>query len=150
MNLISKILSTRAPRAVILIRLMVGAVFLSEGIQKFLFPEDLGVGRFVKIGIPSPGTTAPLVGGFEIGCGALILAGLLTRLAAIPLIVDMLVAISTTKLPILHSGGFWSMAHEARVDFSMLLGALFLFISGAGGLSLDSIISRRRQQERVL
>ena len=88
---------------------------------------------------------APLVGWVEIGCGALILAGLFTRLAAIPLIVDMLVAIWATKIPILHSGGFWSMAHEARVDFSMLMGSLFLLISGAGGLSLDSIISPRRR-----
>src|ERR1041385_4860691 len=109
-------MSTTTSRAVILIRLAVGAVFLSEGIQKFLYPADLGVGRFVKIGIPAPQVMAPFVGVIEIVCGAMILVGLLTRLAAIPLIIDMLVAISTTKIPILLKSGFWAMAHEARTD----------------------------------
>src|SRR5690349_236589 len=95
-----KIIATSAPAVVILIRFVVGAVFLSEGIQKFLFPDELGVGRFIKIGIPAPGVMAPFVGVVEIVCGALMLAGLLTRLAAIPLIIDMLVAISTTKIPL--------------------------------------------------
>ena len=104
-----------ASSAVILIRLIVGGVFLSEGIQKFLFPGDLGVGRFAKIGIPSPEVMAPFVGVVEIVGGMLLLAGFLTRLAAIPLIIDMLVAITTTKIPILQKSGFWAMAHEARV-----------------------------------
>src|SRR5258707_8971196 len=107
----SKILYSDAPASVILIRLMVGAVFLSEGVQKFLYPADLGVGRFVKIGIPAPQFFAPFVGVVEIICGSLILLGLLTRLAAIPLIVDMFVAITTTKIPILMKSGFWAMAH---------------------------------------
>ena len=97
--------------AVILIRLIVGTVFLSEGIQKFLFSESLGVGRFIKIGIPAPGILAPFVGGVEIVFGILVLIGLITRLAAIPLIINMLVAISTTKIPILLDKGFWAMAH---------------------------------------
>src|SRR5438309_2228531 len=110
MSIGQKIIATNAPAAVILIRLIVGAIFLSEGIQKFLFPSELGVGRFAKIGIPSPGMMAPFVGVCEIGCGVLLLLGLLTRLAAIPLIIDMLVAISTTKIPILVKSGFWAMA----------------------------------------
>src|ERR1019366_1693408 len=93
MNLFLRIVTTNAPAAVLLIRLLVGGVFLSEGIQKFLFPEDLGVGRFVKIGIPAPAFTAPFVGVCETACGSLLILGLLTRLAAIPMIVDMLVAI---------------------------------------------------------
>ncbi|PYS94229.1 MAG: DoxX family protein [Acidobacteria bacterium] len=136
-----KITRTSAPGVVILIRLVVGAVFLSEGIQKFLFPADLGVGRFTKIGIPSPEIMAPFVGVVEIVCGALMLIGLLTRLAAIPLIIDMLVAISTTKIPILLKSGFWAMAHEARVDYAMLLGALFLLMVGAGAWSIDARLS---------
>lgn len=116
MMLLQRLTSTNAPPAVILIRLIVGGVFLSEGIQKFLFPEALGVGRFVKIGIPAPAVMAPFVGYCEIICGALILLGLLTRAAALPLIIDMLVAISTTKIPLLLNSGFWAMAHEARVD----------------------------------
>lgn len=133
-----KMIATTAPRAVILIRLIVGAVFLSEGIQKFLFPDELGVGRFIKIGIPQPQVMAPFVGVCEIVCGVLLIAGLLTRLAAIPMIINMLVAISTTKIPLLREKGFWNMAHEARTDFSMLLGSIFLFIVGAGALSLDA------------
>src|ERR1051325_916482 len=106
MTLWQRIVGTNAPASVILIRLIVGAVFLSEGIQKFLFPKDLGVGRFIKIGIPAPQVVAPFVGVCEILFSALILIGLLTRLAAIPLIIDMLVAISTTKIPMLFNSGF--------------------------------------------
>jgi putative oxidoreductase len=150
MNTWQKLLKSNAPQATILIRLVVGAVFLSEGIQKFIFANDLGVGRFAKIGIPAPGIVAPLVGIVEIICGTLMLIGLMTRLAAVPLIIDMLVAISTTKIPILlghgfwrfgvsklPSYGFWAMAHEARVDFAMLLGSIFLMIVGAGAWSID-------------
>jgi uncharacterized membrane protein YphA (DoxX/SURF4 family) len=139
-------LTTSAPaRAVVLIRLMVGAVFLSEGIQKFLFPDERGVGRFTRIGIPEPQLLAPFVGIVEICCGALILAGLLTRLAAIPLILNMVVAIAATKIPILLERGFWEMAHESRTDFSMLLGSLFLLIVGGGAWSVDHSISERRK-----
>lgn len=141
--LLQRIVTTDVPPAVTLIRLIVGAVFLSEGIQKFLFPGDLGVGRFVKIGIPAPEVMAPFVGVCEIVCGAFILIGLLTRLATIPLIIDMLVAISTTKIPILLQSGFWAMAHEARVDYAMLLGSIFLLITGAGTWSIDARLTSR-------
>jgi putative oxidoreductase len=141
MTLLDRIIVTNAGREVILIRLIVGGVFLSEGIQKFLFPSDLGVGRFSKIGIPSPEVLAPFVGVCEIVCGALILIGLLTRLAAVPMIIDMLVAISTTKIPILLKSGFWAMAHEARVDYAMLLGSVFLLVVGAGLWSVDARLS---------
>ena len=133
-----KLTATNAPASVLLIRLAVGTVFLSEGMQKFLFPDAQGVGRFTRIGIPAPEIMAPFVGVFEIGCGALLFIGLLTRLAAIPLIIDMLVAIATTKIPILLKSGFWSMAHEARTDFAMLLGCVFLLIVGAGPWALDA------------
>jgi uncharacterized membrane protein YphA (DoxX/SURF4 family) len=137
-----KLLASNASTAVILVRLIVGGVFLSEGVQKFLFPGDLGVGRFTKIGIPSPEVMAPFVGVVEIVGGALLLAGFLTRLAAIPLIIDMLVAITTTKIPILQKSGFWAMAHEARVDYAMLLGCIFLLVAGAGTWSLDAGLTR--------
>jgi putative oxidoreductase len=137
-------------RAIFAVRLIVGCVFLSEGIQKFLFSESLGVGRFIKIGIPAPEIMAPFVGVVEIVCGTLVLIGLITRLAAIPLIINMLVAISTTKIPILLEKGFWAMAHEARTDWSMILGSLFLLIVGGGQRSLDGLIVNRggeRNQE---
>jgi putative oxidoreductase len=126
----------------LLIRLAVGSVFLSEGIQKFVFSDSLGIGRFVKIGIPAPEIMAPFVGAVEIGCGILLLVGLFTRLAAIPLIIDMLVAISTTKIPILLEKGFWAMAHEARVDWAMLLGSLCILLVGGGSWTLDALIHR--------
>jgi putative oxidoreductase len=140
---LNKVLATRAPRAVVLVRLAVGAVFLSEGIQKFLFPAELGAGRFLKIGLPNPEFLGPFVGSFEVACGLAVLAGLLTRLAVIPLVTIMLVALVTTKVPILLSKGLWAMAHEARTDWAMLLGSVFLLIVGAGAWSADAVLARK-------
>jgi putative oxidoreductase len=134
------LIATSAPRPVLLVRLIVGAVFLSEGIQKFLFAADLGIGRFAKIGIPVPEFTAPFVGFCEILCGILIVIGLLTRPASFVMLVNILVAIGTTKIPLLLAKGFWNFAHESRVDYAMLLGSLFLLIVGAGGLSIDATL----------
>ena len=143
--------ATTASAAVLLVRIMVGGIFLSEGLQKFLFPETDGVGRFVKIGIPHSEIMAPFVAGVEIVCGALVLIGWLTRLAAIPLLINISVAILSTKVPILLGHGFWhfsvskanhygvwGMLHEARTDFSMFLGLIFLLITGAGSISVDA------------
>jgi putative oxidoreductase len=132
----------RGAAANVLVRVLVGSVFLSEGIQKFLFPEALGAGRFAKIGIPAPQYSAPLVGTVEIVAGTLLLLGLLTRLAALLLRVDIVVAIATTKLPMLAKG-FWATAHEARTDWSMLLGLLFLLAAGAGSRSIDARLGAR-------
>ncbi|HVV51802.1 MAG TPA: DoxX family protein [Polyangia bacterium] len=145
-----RILASRAPRAVWLIRLAVAMVFVSEGIQKFLYPAALGAGRFAKIGIPAPALMGPFIGVVEIACGALILVGLFTRLAGLLLLADMTVAILSTKIPILIGHGYWgfaapsgksglwSMLHEARTDLSMWLACLFLLIVGAGGRSVDA------------
>jgi len=152
---------TRAPAWSALIRLMVGlVVFVPEGIQKLLFPAILGAGRFVRIGIPYPELMGPFVGAVEIVCGALIIVGLLTRLAAIPLIIIMIVALISTKLPILVGHdvwlfhlqnlpryGFWSAAHEARADLLMLLGCVYLLIEGGGAWSLDALIDRRNRSK---
>ena len=157
MGLLTSLSRTSAPAAVFLIRLMVGGVFLSEGIQKFLFADDVGAGRFARIGIPSPEMMGPFVGVVEIVCGVLILFGLLTRLATIALLIDILVAIISTKIPILLGHGFWrfsvskvayyglwGMLHEARTDLSMLLGLLFLLIVGAGAWSIDRRLASTR------
>jgi putative oxidoreductase len=125
------------------VRVLVGPVFLSEGIQKFLYSDALGIGRFAKIGIPLPGVTAPFVGVVEVAAGALLLVGLFTRLAAVLLLVDIAVAIATTKIPMLVSKGFWGAAHEARTDWSMLVGLVFLLLVGAGPHSLDARLARR-------
>jgi uncharacterized membrane protein YphA (DoxX/SURF4 family) len=159
MGILRRTFATQAPCSAILIRLIVGGTFLSEGIQKFLFADELGVGRFVKIGIPHPEVMAPFVGGCEIVCGALLILGLLTRLAAIVMIINISVAIVSTKIPLLlghglwmfnlpkvNSYGFWAIAHEARTDFAMLLGGIFLLIVGAGCLSLDALLSRGSKQ----
>jgi len=127
----------RAGRAVILIRILVGWVFVSEGIQKFLFPAALGAGRFAKIGIPAPHLLAPLVGVIEIVCGLLIVLGVTVRQAAVPLLTVIAVAIATTKLPMIARSGWWNMLHEARTDFSMVLGLLFLLIVGAGSFRVS-------------
>jgi len=140
--------ANRTAKAISLIRVLVGWVFLSEGIQKFLFPEALGVGRFVKIGIPWPLVMAPFVGVVEIVCGTLLLIGLLTRLAAIPLLIDICVALYSTKIVSLAKNGVWSTLHEARTDVSMLLGLIFLVLVGGGALSLDARFSSKDSIKR--
>ena len=142
---IRRLAVSTAPPAAILPRAIVGAVFLLEGILKFLNPQELGVGRFIKIGIPIPSFFAPFDGVFEIGCGILLILGLLTRLGAIPMIINMIVAITSTKIPMLFQMGFWKAAHEARLDFAMLLGCIFFLLVGAGSLSLDSLLVGRSE-----
>lgn len=147
---------TDADKTTILIRFLVGIVFVSEGIQKFLYAEYLGAGRFAGIGIPFPEILGPFVGVVEIVCGAMILAGIYTRLAAIPLIITMLVALFTTKIPILlgvefmgfalrplRNYGLLSMLHESRNDLAMLIGSIFLLIKGGGAWSIDRKRYRR-------
>ena len=156
MKLLPKLTPPRASTGALLIRLMVGSVFLSEGIEKFLYPEALGAGRFAAIGIPAPVVLGPFVGAVEAICGVLLFLGFLTRLAAVPLFINISVAILSTKIPILLGHGFWtftlaklprygflSMMHEARTDFSMLLGLVFLLIVGAGAWSVDAVFERK-------
>ena len=136
----------RVSKSVVLIRILVGWVFLSEGIQKFLFPDSLGVGRFVKIGIPWPQVMAPFVGVVEIVCGTLLLVGFFTRLASVPLLIDICVALYSTKIVTFAKNGLWSTLHEARTDVSMLLGLVFLLLVGGGLWSLDTRFAERRDR----
>jgi putative oxidoreductase len=136
--------------SILLVRLMLSSVFISEGIQKFLFPDVLGVGRFIKIGIPFPSMMAPFVGCVEIACGALLLAGLFTRLATIPVIISMLVAFGSTKIPMLIEKGFWPFAHEARVDWCMLLGLFSVLLVGGGQWSMDHYQSARKSHSMTV
>ena len=150
---------TTSSMPALLIRLLVGWVFLVEGFLKYLWLDDLGVGRFEAIGIPVPHFTAPFVGLVEIVCGALLIIGLFTRLAAIPLLIDISVAILSTKIPILLGHGYWrfslpklkhygllSVLHEARTDISMVLGLIFILIVGAGAASVDAARKGRRRE----
>jgi|SRR5690606_8256370 len=141
-----KIIYSNQSYTTIIIRLMVGIVFLSEGIQKFLYPAVRGAGRFEKIGLPSPEFLGTFVGSFEVICGALILLGLLTRLASIPTFIIMLVAIASTKIEILVNDGFWAMMHASRTDWAMLLGSLFLIIQGGGNWSIDNYIQLQKSK----
>lgn len=122
--------------ALLLLRWVPGLVFLSEGIQKFLF-ADLGPGRFTKLGFSHPAFWAGVTGGCEIACGLLLIVGLLTRLATIPLLIVMAVAFITTKWPELMSKGFWPFAHDDRTDFAMTLTLVAVLLVGAGSWSLD-------------
>src|SRR5690606_34538824 len=120
----------------LIIRLVVGLIFLSEGLQKYITPDTVGTGRFAKIGFSNPAFWAYWVGSFEIVCAILILFGLIIRFAAIPLLVVMLVAFVTTKIPILTHKGFWVFAHEYRTDFAMTLLLVYLLIYGNSNKSM--------------
>jgi uncharacterized membrane protein YphA (DoxX/SURF4 family) len=139
-----KLLQTDAPAATWIVRWLVGLVFFLEGIKKFLFVAQWGAGRFTRIGIPHPQFFGPFVGCVEIVCGFLLLIGLLTRFAAIALIIDISVAILSTKLPIFLKQGWWPAEAEARTDYSMLMGLIFLLIVGAGVRSFDARLARKR------
>ena len=135
---------------IILVRLVVGLIFLTEGIQKYLFPELLGTGRFLKIGFSNPAFWAYFTGAFEIICGTLIILGLLTRLASIPPFIIMMVAFVTTKLPMLLGKGFLPFMHEYRTDFAMTLLLIFLLIYGAGKWSVDSKMSPKQKKRNYV
>jgi putative oxidoreductase len=145
-------------RPIVLIRLLVGWVFLAEGILKFTRADALGAGRFAKIGFASPALLASFVGCVEIICGMLIVLGFLTRLASVPLLADITVALVSTKFPILLGHSFWGLAdpttkpfglgtmlHEARTDISMLIGLVFLLLLGGGRWSVDAALAARHR-----
>ncbi|BDD06162.1 DoxX family protein [Aureibacter tunicatorum] len=133
----SQILKTDGDKYVILVRMAVGLVFLSEGIQKFLFPITRGAGRFEAIGLPNAEFLGSMIGGLEILAGLMIIIGLGTRLASLIIISIMLSALTLTKVPILMEKGLWVALHDSRTDYSMLMGSLFLFFKGGGNYSLD-------------
>jgi putative oxidoreductase len=149
---------TDGPTATILLRLMAGAVFFWEGVMKFVFANQ-GVGRFTKLGFPAPHFTATADGWFEIVGGILLLSGFLTRAVAVPFIIEMIVAMASTKIP-LYLGtsplplppvppqvGFWAVLHEIRSEYAQLLTCAFLMVSGAGPLSVDALLQKRRATE---
>lgn len=138
----ARLATTEASPAVLVVRLLAGGVFVVEGLKKFLFAADWGAGRFAHIGIPLPEFTGPFVGAVEIVCSLLILVGLLTRVAALLLLVDISVAIATTKIPILMEHGFFAMEDSARTDYAMLMSLVFLLMVGAGKWSFDSWTGR--------
>src|SRR4030095_6343440 len=148
------------PASTLLLRLMACGVFLWEGIWKFVYVNQ-GVGRFTKLGMPFPHLTADFVGCLEIVGGFLLLSGLMTRLIAIPFIIEMIVAILSTKIS-LYLGtsplrwppsppqvGMWAVLHEVRSEYAQLLTSAFLLINGPGKWSLDALLQRNRSAKPV-
>lgn len=144
-KLFSLIIDSSSDYKSLIPRLIVGLVFISEGIQKFLFPELVGEGRFAKIGFENAEFLASFVASFEITCGIMLLLGMFIRLASIPLLIIMTTAIGTTKIPKLLNDGFWTMAHDSRTDFAMTLLLIFIIIYGAGKVSIDSVIQKHKR-----
>jgi putative oxidoreductase len=148
------------PASTLLLRLMAGGVFLWEGVMKFVFVSQ-GVGRFTKLGMPFPHFTADFVGCLEIVGGLLLLSGLMTRLIAIPFIIEMIVAILSTKIsmflgrsplplpPVPPQVGMWAVLHEVRSEYAQLLTSAFLLINGPGKWSLDALLQRNRSAKPV-
>ena len=146
---------TDGPRSILLLRLMAGGVFFWEGLLKFAYANQ-GVGRFTKLGMPFPHFTATFVASLEIVGGLLFLSGLLTRLIAIPFVIEMIVAILSTKIslflgtyplplpPAPPTVGIWAVLHEIRSDYAQILVSAFLLINGPGRWSLDAVLSKKR------
>ncbi len=151
---------TTGPNSTLLLRLMAGGVFLWEGILKFVYVNQ-GVGRFTKLGMPFPHFTAGFIGWLEIIGGLLLISGLMTRLIAIPFIIEMIVAILSTKismylgtspLPLPSTPpqvGIWAVLHEGRSEFAQIMTVAFLLINGPGKWSLDALIGRERSTSRA-
>jgi len=141
----------------IFVRLSLAGVFIFEGLQKLTHANELGAGRFTRIGVPAPELFGPLVGSIELIAGILFLVGYVSRIAAVPIIVIMIVAIVSTKIPILlgrewwmfslrdlERYGFLSFTHETRTDWAMLMGAFYMLFAGSGRWSLDARFAARR------
>jgi len=149
-----------APRSTILIRLMAGGVFLWEGVLKFVYVNQ-GIGRFTKLGIPAPVPTADFVAMLEIVGGLLLISGFLTRLISIPFVIEMIVAMLTTKValylgtsplplpPAPPQVGIWAVLHEIRSDYAQITCAMFLFIAGPGPWSIDGVLARVRARRSL-
>lgn len=145
MKFLDKLLFTENDTSVIWIRFVVGIIFFMEGIQKFVYADTLGVGRFIKIGIPYPEIMAPFVGVCEILFGIFILLGFLVRISFFPQIIIMITAILSTKLTVLLHSGILTFFHDARNDLLMIFGLVFLFHKGSGAFSIDTLIINKRK-----
>jgi len=150
---------TKGASSIVLLRLMAGGVFFWEGILKFVYTNQ-GVGRFTKLGFPFPEVTANFVATTEIVGGLFLLAGLFTRFSAFYFVVEMIVAILSTKIALYYgvsplpsppappTMGFWAVLHEIRSDYAQVLTCAFLLLQGAGRISLDHFFSVESEKKR--
>jgi putative oxidoreductase len=130
----------RLDAALAILRLVVGVVFIAHGAQKlFVFGLAGVTGAFTQMGVPIPAVTGPLVAFVEFFGGIALVVGLLTRLAALGLAINMLGAILLVKL----RGGFFS-PNGIEFELTLLAGALALALAGAGDFSIDRAIATRR------
>ncbi|MGO9830870.1 MAG: DoxX family protein [Myxococcaceae bacterium] len=148
---------TSGPKATLAIRLLAGGVFLSEGILKFVYVNQ-GVGRFTKLGMPMPGLLAPAIALLEIGGGLLLISGLATRFICVPFLIEMVVAVLSTKVGLYFGTsplakppappvvGWWAVLHESRADYAQLLSCAFLLAAGPGPWSLDALLAARAKR----
>jgi putative oxidoreductase len=144
------------PRSTILIRCMAGGVFLWEGLLKFVYTNQ-GVGRFTKLGIPAPEFMAHFVAILEIVGGVLLICGFLTRFITSPFVIEMIVAMLSTKValylgtsplplpPAPPQSGLWAVLHEIRSEYAQIMCVLFLLAAGPGPWSVDAILARVRR-----
>jgi putative oxidoreductase len=150
----------KAARYTLLLRLMAGSVFFWEGLLKLVYVNQ-GVGRFIKLGFPLPELTAHFVAGFEVIGGLLIMAGLFTRVVALGFVIEMVVAILSTKISLFLGTsplalpasppkvGLWAVLHEIRSEWAQLTTSLFLLLAGPGPWSLDARRARRGLAEEA-
>lgn len=148
------------PNSTLLLRLMAGGVFLWEGILKFVYTNQ-GVGRFAKLGMPFPAFTADFVASLEIVGGLLLISGFLTRLIAVPFIIEMMVAMLSTKItmylgtsplplpPVPPKVGMWAVLHEVRSEYAQIMTVIFLLVNGPGRWSLDALLRNRQSSVSV-
>jgi len=148
-NFTKRMMNSFLYKSLFLIRFIPGFVFFLEGIQKFLYADTLGVGRFMKIGIPHAEFWALFVGIVEIVFGALLILGFKTRWSAMPLLIDMVVAFVYTKCSLLLQKGFLPMFHDYRTDFAMTLCLIFLIINGSGAFSVDSYFLKSKEKQKT-
>ena len=146
---------TSGPKATLALRLMAGGVFFWEGLLKFAYANQ-GVGRFTKLGMPMPEVLAPAIAVLEIVGGVLLMSGLGTRLISVPFIIEMIVAMLSTKITLFLGTsplpappappvmGGWAVLHEIRSEFAQIMTCIYLLAAGPGPWSLDALLLRRR------
>lgn len=150
------VFETETSASTTLIRCVSGIIAAIGGVQTFLFPQMRSDSRFAEIGFPAPRTIATCAGIVWIEVGVLIVLGVVIRNAVLALVIAFIVTITSTKIPVLFTYGYWLFTPEGssynalwgflsawRTDFAMLLGSVYVLIVGAGAWSLDASLQNQ-------